>query len=608
MFLTKFQFILDKKRELLVWFFLLASYFTVGVFSILNTGFVVDEAPHLAAAHSYISGKGVNVEHPTLLKNLNAIIIKLFFNDFFSQDYGQWSRGVNFLTYSQSSIKLIIVSSRLVYLLFNSLIFAWIFLYTYYFKFLNAKFSLIFLTLLTFSPSFFSQSFLLAFDVATSQNVFIFTISWIYFLQNFSSFSVQKLLLNSFSPAIFLALAINSKFSSLILIFPIFLGFLGLVAQTFFNLFQKDKIAKFQSNFLQNLFKIFLVFSNLFYINLSFIWIINSFAYHSFFKKGSQVATFFAWIFSPLEYYLKGLNLTLTRSNDIHQNFVDGRFVAIKYSEFIFRVFWFKENPILILIFIYAFLAFSLLISLFKNFSSFFISPQIPKKFIFRATIFISFPVAYFLQSRNSYFTIGYRHFYPILIFIYAFLAFSLYQIYRLRNFFFAKSLTFILLLFYVIFGVLGMNSGISYVNFFWTKPKFFLTNDSTINWDQDLESAINFLVEKDLFSSSEIDPKLGKNWNLALACNNSPNKDIYLAKIVGKNQKIVNFSEIYIDPLNTDFRLLKQDYLLIDSNFLQIIFSQKDNNNLAKRNLEFLEQNQPIYQKNQIVWIYKIR
>ena len=103
MFLLSKLSILKKNWQILIWVILVISYFSIGIFSILNSGLAGDESAHLAAAHSYVDGEGINVEHPTLLKNLNAILIKVFFDDYKSDDSGQWSRGVDFLIFSNLS-------------------------------------------------------------------------------------------------------------------------------------------------------------------------------------------------------------------------------------------------------------------------------------------------------------------------------------------------------------------------------------------------------------------------------------------------------------------------------------------------------------------------
>lgn len=629
MFLFLTNDILKKNWQKLLWIFLILAYFSIGFFSILNTGIAGDESAHLAAAHSYVDGEGINVEHPALLKNLNASLIKVFFDDYKSDDSGQWSRGVDFLIFSKSGRNLILNSSRIIYLCFNSLIFVWIFLYTYYFKLLNHKFSLIFLSLLVFSPSFFSHNFLLVFDVAAAQTVFIFLLSWIYFCQNFLKFTIKQNLFQASFSAFLLAIAINTKFSSLVLLLPVILGFIWLFCQCFFknktpNSFDlEDSNFEFNfslnQNFLKNFLKLFLSFSSFFYINLIVIWANNILAYHNIYKNNFRLSVWIINIFSPLSFYLKGLNLTLGRSDDPHKNFFDGKYVVVDYKDFIFRVFWFKENPILdifLLVLLVIFLVFTVKIISKKswNFTPFnFSSNYQIINFWFASILFIAFPVFYFWQAADSKFTIGYRHFYPVLIFIYAFVAYFLSKILDFKLFWkplFSQLLIYTLLGFYSLFGFFGVSQNLSYVNFFWTKPKYFLANDSTINWDQELQPAFRFFVEKGFFESNNKDPVLGEDWNLGLACNSGPNTNIYLAEMLGQNRKISpsNYWNLFIDPLNTKFETISQEYFIIDSHTLQLMYDSSDQNPIAKQNLDFLKNRQPIYEKNQVVWIYKIK
>lgn len=568
------------------------AYFLIGFYNLNNIGLAGDETAHLGAAHSYITGHGVNVEHPTLLKNLNAGVIAIFFPEFESKDNDQWRLGVNFLLDSPANSSQILFYSRVVYLVFNSLFLLALWFYTYKIKFLSPKFSWLMGVFYVFSPSFFSHNFLITFDVAGSWSSFMVMVSIAYFCSKFATIKLQNIPKTSLLPSIFLALALNLKFSNFL-----WVAILGLLFSVFYIWFYRSKnwlqLAKLRSTFI--------TFTS---VNLIFIWLNNFIAYRDRFESFILFERF--KIFQPLYIYLKGFVMTIGRSDHIQPNFIDDKSVVITYSNFINRVFWFKENPILLL---------SILIScglivfwtlqhrdLFDK-----ILKQKPVTILknnWIILLIVAFPVMYLASSFNSKLTIGYRHFYPFLIYLYALLAFIISRV----NFKYNQIFVTILIFGYAIFGVLAVSSGLTYTNNFWSRPKWQLIRDSTIYWGESETKGFRYLKQNNLFKSSDSNILSGKDWNLALANGAGPNTNIALQEIIGKGNLLDNFWTPFVDIHKVKFVDLKQEYLVADINTIQELSDRSHTNEVSKINLEYLLQTKPIYSQNQAFFIYKLQ
>ena len=567
------------------------AYFLIGFYNLNNVGLAGDETAHLGAAQSYTTGHGVNVEHPTLLKNLNAGVIAIFFPEFQSKDNDQWGLGVNFLLQSQHTSSQILLYSRLVYLFFNSLFILALWFYTFKLKFLTPSFSWLFGIFWVFSPSIFSHNFLITFDVAGSWTSFIVMVSTLYFSQKFTQLKVQNIVKSAILPASFLALALNTKFSNFLWVF-ILSGFYGLFYYVFRTTKDKTAILKLR--------KTLLIFLS---VNLSFIWLNNFIAFRDRFLNLPFAPGLS--LLEPFYVYLKGFVMTIGRSDHTQPNFMDDKFNVINYHEFINRVFWFKENPMLIILILILALVLGYLVLKNRHYLLDIKKNQwliLLKKYWFIVLI-ISFPGLYLAASFNSKLTIGYRHFYPVLIFIYAFLALIISSL----NFKYKQFVISFIIIIYAVFGVLGINSNVSYTNFFWQKPKWQLIRDSTIYWGESETKGFKFLKDNNLFKSSSDNLLTGEGWNLALANGAGPNTNIALQEIIGKGKLLDNFWAPFVDINKTQFVDLKQDYLVVDINTIQELSDKSGDNPISKINLEFLLKTKPIYDDKQVFFIYKL-
>jgi hypothetical protein len=570
-------------------------YLLIGFYSISNTGLAGDETAHLAAAHSYIYGQGVNVEHPTLLKNLNAGVLAVFFNDYYTENREQWSRGVDYQLKSKYESSVILQSSRLVYLLFNLGFIFFLWLFTYKYRILNQNFSFILGFLYVFSPSFYSHNFLLTFDVAAGWTAFVVFLATLNLVRDFGQTSNRDFWIKSGWLSLALFLALNVKFSNFIWV-AILLA-VSVLSGVYFIYKQNDKA-------LMRIAKTFGLVSS---SNLVAIWILNLIAFRSEFSWSWR--QFWNPFLYPIFAYLRGLVMTLGRSGHQQPNFVEDRFVLIKYHQFIGRVFWFKENPVLIILMVSilafgVFWVFQKLLTKNRNYSlknlSEFIKNQPVKISIF--VLAASFPFLYFAVSWNSNLTIGYRHFYPVLIYIYAFVALIMSLGLKGKI---TKILVLFALIIYAGFGIAAIPQGISYTNIFWQKPKWQLITDSTINWDQDQTATFRYLKQKNLFKSSDQNLNPKQSWNTALAVSGGPNTNIALQELIGKGNRLDDFWSPFVDLRKVKISDLNKQYLLVDSNIFQLL--SDDSGSIAKQNLDYLQNTKPIFEKNQIIFIFKL-
>jgi hypothetical protein len=359
------------------------------------------------------------------------------------------------------------------------------------------------------------------------------------------------------------------------------------------------------------------------------VWVLNTFAFWDSYRWSPDHITFFInLLFGPFFFYLKGLIMTAGRSDHIQPNFVGNQFQPIYYYEFIGRVFWFKENPVFILLFIVTIVGF--IFYLIKNLNKKSLSKLITLKKISKfdfirnkllIIVWIGFPAVYLSQAINSQLTIGYRHFYPVLIFMYAAVAWFLVNYTKVFEIKFylklQKNLKIVItqllyvgvILVYVVFGLLAQGEGISYVNFLWRQQKWNLIRDSTINWDQDQGPVVKYLVDNGLFNSTDPNLLSGQGWNTTFDISGGPNSYLVFTQITGEGTKIKDFWSIFTDLRQKKISELDKQYIVVDSNAFQHLSDDwyKNKNPIAKENLDFLLQNKPVFERNEIVFLYKI-
>jgi hypothetical protein len=590
---------LIKSFEPLFFSLLIISYFVLGCYLISTNALTSDEPAYIGTAYFYQKGLGYNIEHPLLLKVLNSLVLSFTFPNHpvtlpeidplnnLQVNLAPYAMGLRFLKASPPDFEKIIFVSRFTYLLCNSALLFWLFTYTYIIKKIRSRISITLAILFVFSPSFYSHDFLITFDSTASIFALLTILSLAMTIAFLDQWSNKGLIFQFVTIAFFIFFAINVKFSNLILL-PIVIITYGLTA---FYLYKKGDF-KFLSLF-GLLSGISLLIQPIFIASL-YHYAFGSFPNQSFF---ANVGRFFQGAFK-------------TRSmvvDIVKEPFWDGNFIPINYGEYISRIFWYKENPALFLLAI--FLIVILLKTLFTNIKKENALTKISKVMRSQQMILIValgfllsiYPLLYLFLARSSRFVIGYRHFYPVLIFIYTLLAIATVVIKtKLQKLF----LTFCLTL-YIVFGIAGISQSLSYVNFFWTKDKWQFTNDSTLNWGQEHRKAAEYLITEKLLPLKNDNILISRTFSVFGGVNE------YLETLSKKLNYPLEMETYYNTPLFDPFKSLINElqykYLLIDSEVMQQLVRESKENKIALENLNFLQKNKPIFNSNQILFIYQL-
>lgn len=596
------------KNYLPIFISLLICYFAIGTFGIFHTPIAGDELAHLSGAHGISQGQTINVEHPPFLKMLNGVMIAVFFGDYHSEDQGQWSRSIDFLINSKYDPYTIICASRFVYLVFNSLLLLWLIVYTSFFRLINARFSLLLGFIYTFSPSIWGHNFLLVFDVAGAITALMTILSFSLLSLNFSKLNRDQFRSHTILFTLSLTLALNVKFSNFVLV-PILLLFGSIYAV--FWLKQKG-YEKFKN--------ILNLFTTSFVSVVGLTWLFYTISYFNTPSPHPHISKFIGNVWVPFFRYGQGITMTMDRSQSRFENFVDDRFVALTYPQFASRVFWFKENPIIIL-FVLICTGFSLY-KLFRwikkqklhNFNStntsqlsFSLTKEVLENFsknLIIPAFLLSFPLAYLWSSKDTTFTIGYRHFYPLLIFIYTGLAWVLSKI-LISRLLLVRLFSLSLVLGYIYFAILGIPQGLSYTNPLWTKEKWRLATDSTITWGEQEGYVFDYLLTNKLLKTT--DPKTEiKDWNVVFDSNSGPNIHVHLIKVLGK-QDTTNTGRIFKNLTESKISDIKAEYIVVDGIAFQRLVSTKSSNDISRQNLDWLNSRKPIFTNDNVIFVYRI-
>ena len=569
---------------------LIIIYYIIGLYLMQQTSVTSDESAYIGAAYAYTQGLGLNQEHPLCFKLINSLIINLFFPNYnldvpsinivsgeesIEARLAAFNLGYSLLMDSPNQFKQLLFSLRLPYLILNSFVFIWLYLYTFILKKVLPQISLTFALLYVFSPSFYSHNFLIAFDVSTSLYALLCILTLIIICDEVFNRADSKNKINFFIFNFILFIAMNAKFSNLILI-PITIITSSYIGYYLFN----QKIKKDFYEFI--LLSIISLFLQLLSIILMYGWAFRSFPEQS--------------LFDNLIVYIQGIQMNLSTAGGVREPYWQGSFTSITSLQYLSKIFWFKENPALFIIGIFLVIILVYRIKNIKNFRAKINSKNLPL-----ILLAIAYPLIYFWLMKDSRFIIGYRYFYPIIIFIYLLIA-SLTIILKHK---WQKYVLLGGLALYIYFGILGIPQSLSYVNPLWTQPKWQLTDDSTINWGQETEQAAQYLLNNKLLTED--------------------NNNVIIYQLFGVNISFVQYldllSQIKPYPINIESYYapsrfnpetekifnLPHKYLLIDSTVKQKIYAHKDDNKNAAKNWIFLSNNQPIYSRNDIIFIYQL-
>ena len=588
-----------KSFEPILFILLIITYFILGCYLISTNALTSDEPAYIGTAYFYQKGLGYNLEHPLLLKVLNSLALSFTFPqhpvtipeinplNHLQVNLAPYEMGLRFLKASPPEFEKIIFVSRFTYLLCNSALLFWLFTYTYIIKKIRSRISITLGILFVFSPSFYSHDFLITFDSSTAIFALLTVLSLAITIASLYQWSKKALIFQFATITFFLFCAINVKFSNLILL-PIVIITYGLTA---FYLYKKGD------------FKLLARFSLLSGISLLiqpiFIAILYHYAFGSFPNQS---------FFDNVGRFFQGALKTRSMVVDIvKEPFWNGNFIPIDYGEYVSRIFWYKENPALFLlaIFLIIVLIKTVLTKIKKNnalpkIAQFIRSPEMIL-IVALGFLLSIYPLLYLFLARSSRFVIGYRHFYPVLIFIYTLLAIATVLIKTKPQ---KLVLTFCLTL-YIVFGIAGVSQSLSYVNFFWTKDKWQFTNDSTLNWGQEHLRVAEYLIAKKILPPKNNNILIGRTFSVFGGVNE------YLETLSKKYNYPLEMDTYYntplFDPFKSPISESKYKYLLIDSEVMQQLVRESKENKIALENLNFLQNNKPIFNSNQILFIYQL-
>lgn len=632
---------LISKKFTILFSILLLCYLGIGAYLIFHVPVTADEPAHLSAAQSYSQGQGLNPEHPPLLKFINSLFLQVVFPNLYSQDDNQWSRSWTFLYSKEYRLENILRVSRFVYLIFNSLIIIWLTIYTLRFKLIPLYPSIILTILYIFSPSFYSHNFLITFDVASATTLLGTLLSTSIVIINLEKFSNRQFWFHSSLAALWLVACLGTKFSNAIVV-PFIFIFL-VVLFVYYSL-------KKQYLWLKRvvIFTCVLGFLSTLILGSIFTWSFRN-VNKPLIENVDEVKTsqnrdiinFSRKLPKPANLYLEGAMMTKLRSTDSSDNFLTDHYEVITFKQLILRVFWFKENPVLILMMILIiFISFILITRLiynisenvWLNFQEVFntLNNYMFKNFnyIISVSLIFLYPVLFFYLAGSSLLTIGYRHFYPVLIVIYLAISVLFYYAAKslvqenldtkniqqnFKNFllhtFTVHTSVFVIIL-YILFGLSGVRSNIGYVNFLWQKESWRLANDSTTYWGQNDYFAWHFLINKKHILDATDPVVVSSNWHYLKGSLISPQREIYI--ITGQNISDKGTEKLFdgsIDPRHTLIQSQTQKYLIADEvTFQHATDEARKGNIVAKQNLDFLNSKKPIFNYNDTIFVYEIR
>ncbi|BBA79391.1 hypothetical protein RGRSB_0865 [cyanobacterium endosymbiont of Rhopalodia gibberula] len=584
----------------LIFIALILVYFILGIYLINQTSITSDEPAYIGAAYAYTQGLGLNQEHPLFFKLVTSLIIDLFFSDYhivvppINIVSGEENRevrlaafnlGYSFLLERPENFKKLIFILRFCHLFINSIFLVWMYFFTFCFPQIPTNISICLGILYVFSPSFYSHNFLISFDVPVS--IYALSSLWtmVIIIRQLEKIKKSELIICFFSLNLVFFLAINAKFSNLILV-PIILSAYSIILIYLLKKRLKDLAIKF---------------GILGFISLLIQPILIVCMYRYAFRNLPNQS-----IIDNIQRYIQGIQMNLSTVGGIRKPFLYEDYTPITSLEYLNKIFWFKENPVLFIIVIFIIVILIIQMSIervdIKYLTKKIIDLRKNKWQLYSFFLVVSYPLIYLYIIYNSRFIIGYRYFYPLIIFIYfgiAYLTGFLKK--KWQKFFLIGSFSL-----YIYFGLLGIPQSLSYVNPLWTQEKWRLADDSTINWGQETKHAVKYLLNNYLLPEKNIDTIVYKTFGVNI------NFVQYLYLLSQEEKYTIDiqsyYSYDYFNPETMDIAQLDVKYLLIDSTVKQQIISQIFHNPLAAKNWRFLVNHIPIYSRNDIIFIYQLR
>lgn len=586
------------------WFVaLLITFILIGHYNITHNSLTSDEPAYLGAAYAYTQGVGLNPEHPPILKLLNSLLFWLKFpqlqvdlpdlnaldtNGSRAIRLAAFNVGYQLLMYFPDTFNSLVPLSRWLYLGVNSLLLIWLGLYSFAFKLLHPQIALIFATLWIFSPSFASHQSLIAFDTAVAVTALMTILTMAIALYSLTQLQGKYLIGQFLILTVSLSLAINTKLSNLLLL-PILMISFGITSVYLAK--QKSTLTR--------------PFITLSFGSLLVQPLVIGIMYRIAFAQEIDQS-----LGAIGQRYLNTLTLTLEAARGQQVPFLWGAFQPVNYGQYISKVFWYKENPILFLLMEIIFWALFLYTKTQKanhpglTLRAFLQAKLASKPFLLLtafSVLIAAYPLLYFGLAKGSRFVIGYRYFYPVLLFSYFLLTILLVS---LKNYYPKKWLITGLLI-YSLAGAIAVPQTLSYVNPFWFGDKWLLVDDSTLNWGQENRAVVNYLLENQLL------PKYNQNILIHRTFNVAININQYLELLTQQRGYPLDSQSYYqqavFEPLQNPIAQLPHRYLLIDSTVKQTLYAERHQSSIAAQNWQYLQEHQPIYSHNGIMFLYQL-
>jgi hypothetical protein len=569
----------------LVFTVLVVSYFAIALFQGSHIGVTTDEYAHIGAIDSYSQGQGLNPEHPLGQKILGSLWYQIWFDEsrIDSNIDAQYARGAAVLTTYPGAVLLI----RLVFIMTNAVVLVWLWLMVRK-GWLDAVFGYVLAGLYVFSPPIISHTPLVTFDVAGATSVLMLVTTLAMSLYRFVDWKdvpLRVMLLNY----LLLFWTLNTKFSNVIVL-PIFALWLGLIIYRYY-LAGTWKEFPFKVN-------LYLILALMAVQYVVYAWAFRNadpliLDWNDWYLDRDSYGSVWALLWdglTPFFRYLQGVFLTSSRTTDVTPPFLFGKYREISLLHFGTLIFWFKENPVF-LVSIGVLLGFALyhLYRFWKGESDISIRVK-PWIIVSMCSILILYPLMYAVIAGNRYLVIGYRHLYPLTVFVYLLFAWSWSRLVHKIT----PWLTFILLAGLGIFGAFGSWANISYSNPFYQGSRIQFVNDSSYNWAQGYKHAYLYIGSQ--------------TWPESVGVSGFP------PGISASNQFVVETGQrdSRLELQDHDFfseyiSANEYDYFVLDSYTYQLLLSDQATQ-IGFENLAYLTNFEVVYNYQEVTWVYQLR
>ncbi|MCX6763769.1 MAG: glycosyltransferase family 39 protein [Candidatus Moranbacteria bacterium] len=502
---------------------ILAFFFILSLVVSWQESTIMDEQAHIPAAYTYVRYQDMrlNPEHPPLLKDLAGIPL-LFFNNTFPTDDPAWTRGVNeqwvlgtkFI--HMNNAELVTFWSRFPIILIALLLGWFIFRWT---KELAGTIAGIFaLILFAFDPNIIGHSHYVTTDIGIAAFIFF---AFYYFLK-FIKHPVWK---NVLLAGIFLGLAQLAKFSA-VLLFPYF-GLVALIYAIFIKRHATDKFHGWKFR-LMKLWEYIGKYAVAVIICFVLIWVV--YYLNTLHMPPEKLQANVLKVFSPespkaidrlainfvvgmsnisqlkgLGEYFLGIFMVFIRVSGGNTYYFFGEVLRQAKPSYFPAVFLMKETIPLLLLLLSTFL-YSIFIALKNIYQSRSVRKFWDKfKEYLRANVvqwsMLGFVILYLYVSITGNLTIGFRHLFPILPFIYLLIAKSVSDLIKKssqksKKIF--KTAGSIAVVWIILIPIVAFPSYLSYFNEFFGGPQngYRYVTDSNVDWGQDMKRLQSWVNE----------------------------------------------------------------------------------------------------------------